>query len=96
MVHTDLPSIESITGFVTCISEDNCWFACVIEIIHADSCVRLTVLHPHGPSNLFKYPVSEDVRTIPIDNILTFVDLRTRSGQMYTLSQEEMKSATVC
>lgn len=94
LVHTDLPSIESITGFVTCISEDNWWLACVIEIINADSCVRLTFLNPHGPSNMFKYPVTEDVRTIPIDNILTLVDLRTRSGRVYTLSQEEMKSAT--
>ena len=86
--------LESVTGFVTCISLDKCWLACVIRTIQDDSCVRLTFLHPHGPSNSFKYPVSEDVQTIPLGNIISLVDPRTRTGRAYTLSKNEVTSAT--
>ena len=46
----DLP-IESITGFVTCLSEHKWWLACVVKTISIESCVQLTFLHPHGPSS---------------------------------------------
>ena len=46
---------ESIVGFVTCLNDENWWLACVLEIIHEESLVKLTFLHPHGPSNLFKF-----------------------------------------
>jgi len=51
----DLPQ-ESIAGFVTCLCEGKWWLACVLEVIQADNLVKLTFLHPHGPSSLFKYP----------------------------------------
>ena len=59
-------SPESITGFVTCKLEDKWWLACVIEVIQDNSNVQITLLHPHGPSRSFKYPVSEDIRTVHI------------------------------
>ena len=55
----DLP-IESITAFVTCSSEHKWWLACVIETILNESSVKLTFLHPHGPSSSYKYPAHED------------------------------------
>ena len=32
-----------------------------------------------GPSNSFKYPEQEDVRSVPLESILTLVDPRTRT-----------------
>ena len=55
--------------------------------------VKLTFLHPHGPANSFKYPTPHNIRTIPMDNILTLVDPRTRSGRVYSLTKKEMTAA---
>ena len=46
----DVP-LESIAGFVTCLSGGKRWLACVLEAIEADNLVKLTFLHPHGPSS---------------------------------------------
>ena len=67
----DLP-LDSIAGFVTCSSEGKRWLACVVN--QEDSTVNLTFLHPNGPSNSFKYPEQEDVRSVPLVNILILVD----------------------
>ena len=86
---------ETIVGFVTCLLEGNWWLACVLEVIE-DSLVKLTFLYPHGPSSSFtcKYPQTQDIRTVPISDILTLVDPRTRTGQVYTLTKKETTSAS--
>ena len=86
----DLP-IESITGFVTCSSEQTWWLACVIKTFLIENCVQLTFLYPHGSSSSFKHPVHEDIRTITLNNVLVPVDPRTRSSRTYTLTREEIK-----
>ena len=43
---------EATVGFVTCLLEENWWLACVLEVIEG-SLVKLTFLHPHGPSSFF-------------------------------------------
>ena len=55
--------------------------------------VKLTFLHPHGPANSFKYPTPHNIRTIPMGNILTLVDPRTRSSRVYSLTKKEMTAA---
>ena len=54
----------------------------------------VTFLHPHGPSSSYKYPGTQDICTVPINNILTIVDPRSRSGCVYTLSKDETKLAS--
>ena len=53
---------------------------CVSEIIQKDSQVKLPFLHPHGPSSSYKYPGTQDIRTVLMDNILTLVGPRTKTG----------------
>ena len=85
---------ESIGGFVTCLYEENWWLACVLEVCSDNKEVKLTFLHPHGPSNSFKYPEPQNIHTIPMDDILTLVDPRTRSGHVYSLTKKEITFAT--
>ena len=87
---------EAIVGFVTCLCDGNWWLACVLEVVQEDSQVKLTFLHPHGPSTSFKYPEIQDIRTVPIDDILTLVDPRTRTGRVYTLLKKDITSASKC
>ena len=89
----DLPP-ESIVGFVTCLCDGKWCLACVLDIIQEDSQVKLTFCHPHGPSSSYKYPGTQDIRTVPMDNILTLVDPRTRTGHVYTLSKKEITTAS--
>ena len=93
MAQNDL-QLESIVGFVTSKMDCKWWLSCVIEVIQANSCVTLTLLHPHGPSASFKFPASPDVCTVPLNDILTLVDPRTTTGYVYTLSKKETSSVT--
>ncbi len=89
----DIPP-ETISGFVTCMIDGKWWLACVLQLSPDESQVKLTLLHPPGPSSSFKYPQAEHTVTVATNNILTIVDARTRSGRVYTLSKKEVKSAS--
>ena len=93
LAKNDIPP-ESIAGFVTCLYDGNWWLACVLEVCSDTKKVKLTFLHPHGPSNSFKYPDPHNIHTIPMDDILTLVDPRTRSGCVYALSRKQVTVAT--
>ena len=71
------------------------WLACVLQL-HPDNetQVRVTLLHPPGPSNSFRYPTSEHIVMVTTRDILTVVDPRTRTRRVYTLSKKEIKAAT--
>ena len=86
----DLP-LDSIAGFVTCSSEGIRWLACVVN--QEESTVNLTFFHFSGPLNSFKYP-EQDVRSVPLESILTLVDPRTRTGHVYTLSRNKVTAAS--
>ena len=83
--------VDVIVGFLTYLYDEKWWLACVLKIIQEDSQVKLTFLHQHGPYSSYKYPGTQDIRTLPIKNILTLVDPRIRSGRVYTLSKDETK-----
>ena len=83
---------ELIAGFVTCLHEENWWLACVLEVCSDNKEVKLTFLHPRGPSNSFKYPEPQNI--LPTDDIPTLVDPKTRSGRVYSLTNREMTLAT--
>ena len=88
----DVP-VESISGFVTCLVDREWWLACVLQLSEDDDLVKVTLLHPPGPSNLYRYPSSEHIETVGVRDILTSVDPRSRSGRVYTLTKKEIKAA---
>ena len=89
----DLPP-ESIAGFVTCMVRSQWCLACVLHLSQDESEVKLTLLHPTGPSSSYRYPKPEHIVTVATRDILTVVDPRTRTGRVYTLSPKEVKSAS--
>ena len=88
----DIP-VESITGFVICLSERTWWLACVVNINHDTNTVRVTCLYPHGPCTSFRYPRKEDIRLVHADNILMLADPKM-TRRVYTITKTEMKTAT--
>ena len=67
---TDI-AVESISSFVTCLRDGQWWLACVLQVHVENSRVKLTFLHPHGPSNSFKYPA---VRTYTLYQLNTYLE----------------------
>ena len=90
---SELP-VEQISGFVTSSYNGHWWVACVLQLYADTSEVRLTFLHPYGPSHSFRYPRVQDILTIPISDVLTTVDPRTATGCVYSLTQKESRPAS--
>ena len=82
---------EEIKGFVTCMYNEEWWVSCVLQVSEDSEQVRVSFLHPNGPSRSFKYPARPDILTIPVGDVLTRVDPRTAKGRTYTLTQRECK-----
>ena len=86
--------IDEISGFVTCIYDGEWWLACVLEVDGENGEIKVTFLHPCGPSQSFKYPSVPDILVVPTTDLLTKVNPRTTTGHVYTLTQREKKAAT--
>lgn len=59
-------SLEEISGFVTCCYDEQWWVACVLQL-NDNETVKVAMLHPHGPSNSFKYPSKQLIYTLHIN-----------------------------
>jgi hypothetical protein len=55
--------------------------------------VKITFLHPYGPSSSFMYPLCPDILNIPHTAVLMKVNPRTAKGHTYKLNDVETKSA---
>ena len=76
--------LGSISGFVTCVVDNQWWLACVLQLSDDDDGVRVTLLHPPGPRNSFRYPPNEHIATVMTKDIQRVVDLR-RELDVFTL-----------
>ena len=86
--------MEQVSGYVTCMHQNTWWLTCVLENDIDNAEVKLTFLHPHGPSRSFKYPATPDIIVLPTSNILTLVEPRTTTGRQYTIQQKDTRAAT--
>ena len=86
--------LEEIKGFVTCAYNGCWWLACVLQVNEDNDIVSMSLLHPHGPSQSFKYPPSPDIVNISIGDVLTSVDTRSGKSHTYSLTQRASRGAT--
>ena len=89
-IRGDELTLEEITGFITCIYDDQWWVACILQT-EGNVEVKVSFVHPNGPSRSFRYP---DILNIPLSEILTKVDPRTVTGCVYTLTPKESRDAS--
>ena len=85
--------VETVSGYVTCMYNNNWWLAFVLDLDTENSKVKVTFLHPQGPARLYRYPTVPDVLTVPLDHILTKVDPVTATGRTHTLKKKENRLA---
>ena len=90
---TDL-ELEQVSGYVTCKNQGHWWLAQVLVKDSDNAEVKLSLLHPHRPNRSFKHPRSPNIINMELVDILTIVEPRTTTGQIYTLTQRQSKAAT--
>ena len=86
--------LHEIRGFVTVRYDQEWWLACVLNTLPDTDEVKVTFLHPKGPSPSFNYPSTPDILTVPYSNILNIVDPLTETGRSYKLEDKVMEEAT--
>lgn len=64
----DVP-IKLISGFVICVTDRKWWLACVLQLSPDESQVKVSLLHPAGPSTSLRYPASECIVMVRVKDI---------------------------
>lgn len=81
--------IMEISGYVTIIYENDWWLAYVLAKEEATDEVKVSFLHPAGPSASFSYPSRQDVLWLPASHVLCKVNPVTPTGRVYNLTEQE-------
>jgi hypothetical protein len=85
----DMTELKDITGFVTCM-HDTFWRLGYIRSAGEESNdIKISFLHPHGPSASYIYPAMPHILQLPESAILAEVSPKTAAGCTYTLISEE-------
>jgi hypothetical protein len=87
----DMIELKDIKGFVTCMYDTFWWLGCVLSVSEESNDVKVSFLHPHGPSASYMYPATPHILRLPQSAILAKVSPNTATGHTYTLTTEETK-----
>lgn len=86
--------ITEICGYITIFYENNWWVAYVLAKEESENEVKVSFLHPAGPSTSFSYPSPQDVLWLPLSYVLCKVNPVTPTGRVYNLSETEIHQTT--
>ena len=81
---------EEIRDYVTAVYDNNLWLGYVLEKNEEQDEVKITFLHPSGPTKSFSYPRHPDVLWVSIVDILTRVNPVTPTGRTYVLLENDI------
>ena len=80
--------MEEVSGYVICIHNNQWWLGC--ENVQ----VKLSFLHPSGPSRSLRYPGTPEIVTVPLSRVVLLIEPRTTTGRTYTIPQNVSKAAS--
>jgi hypothetical protein len=61
----DIIELKDITGFVTRMYDNFWWLECVLSVCEESNNVKISFLHPDGPSKLYIYPATPHILRFP-------------------------------
>jgi hypothetical protein len=76
----DRIQLQDNTGFVISVYDSSWWLWCETSVDENTNEVKITFVHPHGPSRSFIYPLCPDIPNIPRTAVLIKGDPRTAMG----------------
>lgn len=88
--HGETVHFDDMNGYVISIY-NNRWWLCYILEKNEKAEIKVTFLHPPGPSPSFSYPSVPDVLWISIADVIYKVNPITPTGRTYILSTNEKK-----
>jgi hypothetical protein len=74
-----------------CMNNNFRWLGCVLSVSEESNDVKISFLHPHGPSASYIHPATPHILRLPQSTILAKVSRNTATGRTYTLTSEETK-----
>jgi hypothetical protein len=80
-------------GYCIAVYDTHWYLACILEVMIESSEVKLSFLHPHGPSASFVYPSQPDVLIVDASDVLMIANPVTITGRTYTLTKSETGKA---
>jgi hypothetical protein len=90
-VPKNMIKLKDLKGFVTCMYDNFWWLGCVLSVTEESNDVKISFLHPHGPSASYIYPTMPHIVQLPQLAILAKVSPNTATGCTYSLTSEETK-----
>ena len=76
--------------YLACSYDGKWWVGNIQEICMEEKDLKVSFMHPHGPSKSFKWPGNQDVCWVPVEAILSILKPpATRHGRIYTLDQRD-------
>lgn len=81
--------LRDIHGYVTVMYDNKWWLAYVLTQDEDLDEVKVTFLHPAGPSSYYSYPTKPDILWVSINDVLCTVNPVTPTGRMYQIPEDD-------
>lgn len=81
--------MADISGYITTVYDNQWWLAYVLAKNENDEQVKVTFLHPAGPSPSFAYPRRPDILCLSVNDVLCKVQTVTPTGRIYRISESD-------
>lgn len=82
-------ALRDIYGYVTAIYDKKWWLAYVLAKEEDLDEVKVTFLHPAGPSMSYTYPTKPDVLWVSVNDVLCKVNPVTPTGRIYQIPRDD-------
>lgn len=86
----DKLSLSDCNGYITAAYDKHWWLAYILDKDEELDELKVTFLHPHGPSSSFSYPSKPDVLWVPLMDVLCSVEPLTPTGRTYVLTKKDI------
>ncbi|KAL5509316.1 hypothetical protein EMCRGX_G004658 [Ephydatia muelleri] len=90
----DILAMKDISGYVICEYSSRWWLALVIETYDDQEEVKVSFLHPAGPSPSFSFPHRVDELLVSRMQVLMKTSPTTSTGRVYKIAAEDNERAT--
>ena len=81
----------TLMSYVACNYDEKWWVGMILELDQQNNDMKVTFMHPHGPSKSFFWPRRDDVCWMPPASvILKLSSPSTVNGRSYTFNSKEM------
>ena len=93
-IQSEIASSLQVNDYATCIFDNFCWLVLIDAINEEENDITCRFMHPHGLTNKFYWPSTDDKAYVPYSKFILKVKTPSCAvdGWQYNLDPEEVKS----